>query len=133
LRNTRSRKPERLSKIAPRVIPRKQGDTLLMSCRALGRGIEDAFLHQIGATAARQGATKLVASYVEGPRNAQIRAFLAKHSFTEVEPDVFSISIEALSPWPAHVRLIQRGVPKTEGTSCPAFTKKDAATVMEHP
>ena len=32
-------------------------DTLLMSCRALGRGVEDAFLHGIAARAAEQGAT----------------------------------------------------------------------------
>jgi FkbH-like protein len=107
-------------------------DTLLMSCRALGRGVEDAFLHQIGTAAARQGSKTLVARYIAGPRNAQIRAFLTRHRFTEVEPDVFSIRLEELSPLPAHIRLVEREVREDGVTSFRAFTNADDAMAMEH-
>jgi FkbH-like protein len=80
-------------------------DTLLMSCRALGRGVEDAFLHGIAATAAGKGATSLVAPYLRGPRNAQIKAFLAGAGFDEIQPDLWKLPIASLPPLPRHVRL----------------------------
>jgi FkbH-like protein len=45
-------------------------DTLLMSCRALGRGVEDAFLYGIGAAASRQGGIAAYRALCRGPRNA---------------------------------------------------------------
>jgi len=80
-------------------------DTLLMSCRALGRGVEDAFLHGIAATAASRGATTLVAPYEKGPRNAQVGDFLRRSRFDEVQPNLWILSIENLPSLPNHVRL----------------------------
>jgi FkbH-like protein len=80
-------------------------ETLLMSCRALGRGIEDAFLHGIAATAAGNGASTLVAPFVRGPRNELVRTFLARVGFDETEPDVWTLPIEPLPPLPGHVRF----------------------------
>jgi FkbH-like protein len=103
-------------------------DTLLMSCRALGRGVEDAFLYGVAAVAARWGASKLVARYIEGPRNAQIRPFLARHGFTEVHSDVFSLPLEEVSPLPAHVQFIDREVPECERTSLSLISRNAHAT-----
>ncbi len=86
-------------------------DTLLMSCRALGRGVEDAFLHGVAAAAVRQGASKLFARYVEGPRNNQVRAFLVRHRFNEVQSHVFVLPLDELPPLPPHVRFRERTVP----------------------
>jgi FkbH-like protein len=105
-------------------------DTLLMSCRALGRGVEDAFLYGVGAAAARQGASKLVARYVAGPRNAQIKPFLARHGFTEVQSDIFSLPLEEVSPLPAHLRFIDRGVPECERTSPSSIARNADATAL---
>jgi FkbH-like protein len=80
-------------------------ETLLMSCRALGRGAEDAFLHGIAVTAARDGATRLIARYVEGARNAQMEDFLARSGFEEFEPDMWSRPLDSLPPLPGHVRF----------------------------
>jgi len=80
-------------------------DTLLMSCRALGRGIEDAFLHGIAAAAAEQGASTLDAPFVAGPRNGQIKDFLARSGFEELQPDLWRLSIDPLPPLPAHVQF----------------------------
>jgi FkbH-like protein len=92
-------------------------DTLLMSCRALGRGVEDAFLYGIGAAAGRQGASMLVARYAVGPRNAQIRTFLTRHGFAERQSDVFTLPVEEVAPLPPHVRFDDHGASAADGTS----------------
>jgi FkbH-like protein len=83
-------------------------DTLLMSCRVLGRGVEEAFLHWIAESAARQGARTLVAPYVQGPRNGQVLDFLTRSGFDRVEPDLWKLAIAELPPLPRHVHFAQR-------------------------
>ena len=82
-------------------------DTLLMSCRVLGRGVEDAFLHAIARTAASQGASRLTAPFVEGPRNQMVKDFLVRSSFREAEPNLWSLSIAELPVLPPHVHWAQ--------------------------
>ena len=78
-------------------------DTLLMSCRALGRGVEDAFLHGLAQVAAWQGADTLVAPFVDGPRNGMIKDFLVRSGFNETESNLWTLSIAQLPPLPDHV------------------------------
>ena len=73
-------------------------DTLLMSCRALGRGVEDAFLHGIATAVAEAGGTMLVAPYLPAPRNQQVREFLAAAGFAEIRRNLWAISLEPLRP-----------------------------------
>jgi predicted enzyme involved in methoxymalonyl-ACP biosynthesis len=80
-------------------------DTLLMSCRAMGRGVEDAFLHSITRLAAQRGAATLLAPYVDGPRNDLIKDFLSRSGFAETAPNAWTRSIVELPPLPAHVEL----------------------------
>jgi FkbH-like protein len=86
-------------------------DTLLMSCRALGRGVEDAFLHGIAMIAAEGGARELVAPFVEGPRNGQVKDFLVRSGFAQTEPNRWTRSIAEPPALPAHVRLRRHGDP----------------------
>jgi FkbH-like protein len=92
-------------------------DTLLISCRALGRGVEDAFLHGIAAVAAGQGASRLLTRYVEGPRNAQVRTFLTRCGFDEIERNVFSRPLDELPVLPTHVHFQERRFPEYVGVS----------------
>ncbi|HEY0581577.1 MAG TPA: HAD-IIIC family phosphatase, partial [Chloroflexota bacterium] len=85
--------------------PRWEVDTLLLSCRALGRGVEDAFMHGIARFAVQHGATALVASYVEGPRNGQIIPYLARMGFVEVNAGTWKRELSDLPPLAAHVSL----------------------------
>jgi FkbH-like protein len=78
-------------------------DTLLMSCRVLGRGVEDAFIYGIGRVAVQHGARMLAAPYVEGPRNRQILDFLARSGFRETEPRVWTRSLDPMLPLPGHL------------------------------
>lgn len=58
-------------------------DSLLLSCRALGRGVEDAFLgHLISEIRKRDEIATVVARYVPTPKNAQVKNFYFKHGFT---------------------------------------------------
>ena len=84
-------------------------DTLLMSCRVLGRGVEDAFLHAMAETAAFRGARFLRAPFTPGPRNGQVREFFARHNFEESEKHVWEIRPGEGPPLPAHVQLHWRG------------------------
>jgi FkbH-like protein len=79
-------------------------DSLLMSCRVLGRGVEDAFLHAIGGAAASQGARTLTAPFVQGPRNALVKEFLVRTGFQEVRADRWELPVSALGAFPSHVR-----------------------------
>ncbi len=61
-------------------------DSLLMSCRALGRGAEAAFLHGITRHARTAGCHSLRGEFVPGPRNQPMQQFLEKSGFT-LNPD----------------------------------------------
>jgi FkbH-like protein len=86
--------------------PDREGeiDTLLMSCRVLGRGVEDAFLRAIADTATRYGAKTLTAPFVEGPRNRVIREFIEAKGFREIQPGNWVLPIPPAPDYPAHVR-----------------------------
>ncbi len=81
-------------------------DTLLMSCRVLGRGVEDAFLHAIASAAAAQGASRLVAPFVEGPRNHLVKDFLVRSGFRENQPNTWVLPLAEAPDLPKHVRWI---------------------------
>ena len=58
-------------------------DSLLLSCRVIGRGIDSAILAQLAAHAAQQGARWLVGEYIETKKNVPCRDFYPDHGFTE--------------------------------------------------
>lgn len=84
---------------------------LMLSCRVLGRRIEDGLLAFIARRAVARGATALRVPYVATPRNGGVKAFLLRRGFIEQHSDqasVFSVPLGAdasLTEWPAHVTL----------------------------
>ena len=58
-------------------------DSLLLSCRVIGRGIETAMLAHLGAHAVRSGATKLVGEFIATKKNAPCATFYSDHGFTQ--------------------------------------------------
>ena len=74
------------------VIGRRQAealviDTWLMSCRVLGRTVEQATLGLIAAEARRLGCTRLVGEYVPTAKNGMVRDHYARLGFTVVRVD----------------------------------------------
>lgn len=57
-------------------------DTLLMSCRILGKGIETAFTRTLFAQLRREGMTRLTATYVPTAKNAQVSDLYTRLGFT---------------------------------------------------
>ncbi len=56
-------------------------DSFVMSCRAIGYGVESALLSAITTDAGEQGALDVVGELIETPRNVPARDFYARHGF----------------------------------------------------
>jgi FkbH-like protein len=74
-------------------------DAFLMSCRVMGRGVEDAVLSEIERELAAEGVTTLRGRYVETTKNAPVRDFWEKMGYT---PDKDSGS------WVSHAPFMER-------------------------
>jgi FkbH-like protein len=61
-------------------------DSLLLSCRVLGRGVEAALLAALAADAAADGADELTAAFIPTRKNALAATFLPSHGFQQ-RPD----------------------------------------------
>jgi FkbH-like protein len=59
-------------------------DSLLLSCRVIGRGIETALLAEIAGRARRTGAEKLVGEYIPSRKNGLCATFYPDHGFVPV-------------------------------------------------
>lgn len=62
-------------------------DLFMLSCRALGRGIEHRMLAAAGAHAVACGLEEVVVHYRQGDRNAPVRRFLERAFNTAASPD----------------------------------------------
>jgi FkbH-like protein len=60
-------------------------DSLMMSCRALGRGAEETLLSLIYKRAKHRGCIKLVGTYLKSKKNALVYDFYLKYDFKLVE------------------------------------------------
>jgi FkbH-like protein len=58
-------------------------DSLMLSCRVLGRGVEAALVAALASDARAQGATELVGSYVPTKKNSLCATFLPDHGFRQ--------------------------------------------------
>ena len=78
-------------------------DTFLMSCRALGRGVEEATLHGLAEVVKNRGGRRLQARYVPGPRNQPVKEFLLRTGFQELASDLLEATSIEIFPLPDHV------------------------------
>jgi FkbH-like protein len=60
-------------------------DTLLMSCRAMGRGMEQFTFRTLVAEARERGIDKLVGVYCPSPKNSIVEEFYAKVGFRRLD------------------------------------------------
>jgi len=60
-------------------------DTFLLSCRVLGRGVEDVFLIQALKLAKKRGCEVAIGEYYATRKNSQVRDFYIKKGFKEFE------------------------------------------------
>ena len=60
-------------------------DSLLLSCRVIGRTVETAFLARLAAEAADRGMRRMEGWFLPTRKNAPAKDFFAKHGFEQVE------------------------------------------------
>ncbi len=89
-------------------------DTWLMSCRVLGRKVEQMVLREILQHARQAGARKLIGIYKPSDRNKLVVDHYAKLGFTKIGEDQhgqtrWELSVEAVSPPCAPMKVISEG------------------------
>lgn len=86
---------------------RAEIDTLLLSCRVLGRRIEDVLLSHLASRARDRGARTLVGKYIATPKNGQVSTFFVDHGFTARGNEEFALDLTTTQlPLPAEIKLI---------------------------
>jgi FkbH-like protein len=94
-------------------------DTLLMSCRVMGRQVEDAFLSYLAELVRGQGGTRLRGRYRPTAKNTPVRDFFAHRGFTRLGDDEgqqFEIELTpGAFPWPQAIG--RAGEPQQESVS----------------
>jgi FkbH-like protein len=83
-------------------------DTLLLSCRVLGRQVESAVLAAVGRAAHVAGAGWLRARFIETAKNAPAADFLPRHRFVQEKDGSWLLSLVAPPEAPSHVTLEAR-------------------------
>ncbi len=96
-------------------------DTFLLSCRVLGRGVEDACLYGVFEIARQIEASTVRAPFVEGPRNQPARSFFASRGFRETSGNLFEADTARVLSLPVHAafRLDGRDVAIAAATAVP--------------
>src|SRR5206468_4247346 len=82
-------------------------DTLLMSCRVLGRGVEDALLAACLRATGRRARRELVGDFITTAKNARVADFFPSHGFTADGPNRFRRSTAgAPVEFPSHFKSV---------------------------
>ncbi|HET9627676.1 MAG TPA: HAD-IIIC family phosphatase [Kofleriaceae bacterium] len=73
-------------------------ETVLLSCRVLGRGVESALLRVVTDDLIAAGARQLTSRFVATAKNAPARDFLARHGFARVAGEPGEVYVKAPLP-----------------------------------
>lgn len=96
-------------------------DSFVMSCRAMGRAVEDAFLCYLAHLARKAGAHRLKGVYRQTDRNTPVRNFFPSRGFAMVAsqpPAVLNYEKDLASegfPWPVSIQRIDSDERETHG------------------
>ncbi|MCP6761073.1 MAG: HAD-IIIC family phosphatase [Fischerella sp. CENA71] len=81
-------------------------DTLLISCRALGRKVEQCFLCSFFDFAKQKNLKTIIAPYCSGPRNEQVKTFLVKMGFSSKQSDILETQVAIAPEKPKHIKML---------------------------
>ncbi|MGE0383645.1 MAG: HAD-IIIC family phosphatase [Gammaproteobacteria bacterium] len=85
-------------------------DTWLMSCRVLGRRLEEAVLNEIVTTARKADITKLIGRYLPSGKNNMVVGHYARLGFIEIGTDdgasMWALDVEAYKPKDVPIRVV---------------------------
>lgn len=80
----------------------------LLSCRVMGRRVEQTMLHVLAQTARQAGARRLIAHPAETPRNHPCREFFASDSKMELGDGQYIWDLSQIYPEPGHVKITRQ-------------------------
>ena len=89
-------------------------DTLLLSCRVLGRGVETSLLAALADEAREDGATQLQATFIPTAKNAAALPFLPDHGFQNLGENQWRIALAEVPKMCSSVTLVRGGKPERE-------------------
>lgn len=86
-----------------------QLDTLLLSCRVIGRTVETAFIHHLASWAKARGAMYLQGEFFPTAKNQPAANFFAQHGFSQIDSSVsgsrWLLELDAIPfEWPTWLR-----------------------------
>jgi FkbH-like protein len=81
-------------------------DSLLMSCRVLGRGIEAALIGGLAADARAEGVAEFRGSFIPSAKNALSASFLPDQGFRSVGGQEWHLDLADAPTVPAHIRRV---------------------------
>lgn len=87
-------------------------DSLMMSCRVLGRGVEQALIGGLAGDARAEGAVEFVGSYIPTAKNAICKTFLPDQGFTRTGGQEWRLDLADAPAIPAHITRL--GAPIAE-------------------
>jgi FkbH-like protein len=88
-------------------------DSFLLSCRVLGRKVEDTLLAYIIDQATNEGARLLVGEFIPTKKNAPAKGFFERHGFTKVSSnasgsEVWEFNLQQSIKFPQYVKVVVR-------------------------
>ena len=94
-------------------------ETWLMSCRVLGRQVEEASLNLVMQEAARLGARTVLGEFRPSPKNAMVRNHYARLGFVRANPDdeetgLWRRAVSGFAPAPVPMSISHRGMKQEE-------------------
>jgi FkbH-like protein len=78
-------------------------ETLLMSCRVLGRGIETAFIAKIVDDIRAAGAERITARHIPTQKNVIVADLYERHGFSVIADGEYLATPDDVLPAPAHI------------------------------
>jgi len=81
-------------------------DSLMMSCRVLGRGVEAALIGGLADDARAEGAVEFIGSYIPTAKNAICKSFLPDQGFTQTGEQEWHLALADAPAIPAHIARV---------------------------
>jgi FkbH-like protein len=77
----------------------------VLSCRVMGRHVEELMMHVLTASARAHGATELVAVHRPTPKNNPCLEFLRRSGLSQIDSHTFVWTLSQDYPAPAHISV----------------------------
>lgn len=107
-------------------------DTFLMSCRALGRGVEECFLHSLFDLAEQNNLKTIIAPYCSGLRNKQVKILFLKMGFLQKQSHLLEAEVAKAPKKPKHIKtLVQNLKAMPSSDIAPLRTTPDKVKICE--